>query len=113
MLKISRKQIETRLKVARKTLSDAEKAFRESQQPCTSALLTTNGAISLPEVSQQEDIGGVWSIFNIDRAQRELGAIIDSCGIVTDQPPFKISAVLQLPASLRLNITSVRAKSSL
>jgi len=66
-------------------------------------------AHSLPEVPLKENLGGIWSVFYADEAHTEIEKIIMSCGTICEQSPYKISNVLQLPASLRLNISNVQS----
>ncbi len=95
----SRKQVELKLKTARKTISDLERTVRERREH-------TN--ISLPEVPRIEPVDGIWSAFDVERTSSELEAVVDNCGYVTDQLPYQISSALQLPSALRLTITNVK-----
>lgn len=97
--------MENKLKAVRKLVSDAERAVREGQQ-CT-VIQGRALSISLPEVPSKEDVGGVWSVFHIERTSDALTKIIDDCGSVTKQPPYRVSSALQLPSALRLNFASV------
>ena len=99
ILNNSRKQVEMKLKTARKTVSDLERTVRERREH-------TN--LSLPEVPRIEPVNGIWSAFDLERTSSELEAVVDNCGYVTDQLPYQISSALQLPSALRLTITNVK-----
>lgn len=99
VLNNSRKQVEMKLKIARKTVSDLERTVRERREH-------TN--ISLPDVPRIEPVDGIWSAFDVERTSSELEAVVVNCGYVTDQLPYQISSVLQLPSALRLTITNVK-----
>lgn len=120
-MKECQKQLEGRLKIAKKVMSDVEKARRENQT--SSSLLqksvlnmrfdkfnivrfsVINVRFSLPELPLKEDIGGVWTTFQTEVAQTEIEQIIMFCGSVCGHFPFRISSVLELPGSLRLNLS--------
>ena len=132
MLKTSRNQLEGRFKTARKFVLDMEKASKDNQSwptPLNKSAITarysssfksiiTESKIkrlflstpnSLPEIPLKEDLGGIWSVIHADEAHAEIEKIVMSCGSVCEQPPYRISDVLQLPASLRLKISQVRS----
>ncbi|XP_032795210.2 uncharacterized protein LOC116931701 [Daphnia magna] len=102
LLKTFRKQFEGRLKTIRKLILDVEKATKDNQ-PWSSP--KNKPAVSLPEMLKREELGGIWSVFNTDEAHEEIGKIIKKCGNICEQPPYIISNILQLPASLRIQIS--------
>lgn len=81
---------------------DVEKATKDNQ-PWSSP--KNKSAVSLPEMLKREELGGIWSVFNTDEAHEEIGKIIKKCGNICEQPPYIISNILQLPASLRIQIS--------
>lgn len=63
---------------------------------------------SVPEIPRKEEVGGIWSVFHAEEAYLEIDKVITSYCNISQQPPYRISGVLQLPASLRLNISHVK-----
>ncbi|KAI9553224.1 Cytokine receptor-like factor 3 [Daphnia sinensis] len=104
LLKTFRKQFEGRLKTIRKLILDVEKATKGNQLwPSLKHKSAVNA--SLPEMPKREEIGGIWSVFNTEEAHEEIGNIIKKCSNIYEQPPYIVSDVLQLPASLRIQIS--------
>ncbi|XP_057381417.1 cytokine receptor-like factor 3 [Daphnia carinata] len=103
LLKTFRKQFEGRSKTIRKLILDVEKTtkgYQLSFSPKNKSLTA-----SLPEMPKIEEIGGIWSVFNTEEAHEEIGKIIKKCGNICEQPPYIVSNILQLPASLRIQIS--------
>lgn len=64
--------------------------------------------LSLAEVPRFENLGGVWTTFDVKRTIGHFEAAIDSCGIVHGNPPCSVSHVVQVPAGLRIFGCNVR-----
>ena len=57
-----------------------------------------------------ENLGGVWTTFDVKRSVEELETTIGSCGNVHSDPPYSVSHVVQVPAGLRIFGCSVRSE---